>query len=632
MALRSTLEPRFLIGLSLLCLLYLGFELFYNYYAIFSVDEFWFAHRIYEYKDGLPYRDFAPYKTVLGYYLLLFPLLASDGILNALIFVKNTFALLNTCILLGSSLWLRRFFSDKAILSSLALLISAEIVLCYSTNLRVDLLGYWFCFFSLLFLLENRFVIAGFFLGLGFITTQKCIWYVAASNGALALQWWMFARNVTAFKNICRFNLAILAVIALYIGFWSWMVDANTVITSVFYEASAMYKLDWYDGARHLFWSAITTYNPLLFLLWPLTLISLVVTSRQDKQYQKRLFATTYAFIILLLLVPYKQVFPYYMQVTIPVFFVLYTAFSDWLYKVFNPNYTLKLLISKRELTLFLAFYIVLVCSAFISFQLPDAYLLLCLIPMLLGVYINNQAAFKQQFSSLFLNLIVITAIFVGGVYPLILLTSKLIHLNGSYQKAHIQTMNYLLRDGSDYVAGIELIYNKTQPIAGMRHLMGPAIDYLYEPTEKLRPVMMPSLYGDPNATAASVIAAFRQSSVKFYVNNYRMEALPPTIKHYLASEYQHWWGSIYLYAPEIAKGKEKITLKFSSNYLIQSDQTDVIYLNAKPYQPNTVVYLSKGDYVSQAKNTYRLKLIPQETGLYNDVRFTNDEAANVIL
>lgn len=631
MPLRSRQQQQFIIGASALCLLYLSFELFFNAYAMFSVDEFWFAHRIYQYKDGLPYRDFAPYKTVLGYYLLLMPLLASKSLISALVIVKNALALLNTLILLGSSLWLRRYFSGKAILTSLVLLISSEVVLSYSTNIRVDLLGYWFCFFSLLFLLENRYLTAGLLLGLGFITTQKSIWYLFASNCALAIQWLCFQRNAKTLVNALGFNLVIGCVIASYIAFWAWMVDAHTVIASVFYEASAMYQLDWYASARKLFWSAITAHNPLLFLLWPLSLLSVVVTFAQDHNYQRRVFITAYAFTILCLLIPYKQVFPYYMQVTIPVFFILYIAFSDWLFAIFKPQPALTLLLGKNMLYAALALYIALVIGTVVKFELPEPYLIICLIPLLLGIYLVNYASLQQQFSALFFNLILISMIFMGGVYPMVLFTTNMINLNSGYQKANINAINTLLQDGSDYLAGIEFIYNKTQPIAGMRHLMGPAINYLYQPSDKLRTVMLASLYADPNATVDTVIADLKLSSVKFYVNNYRMQALPDSIQHYLASEYTHWWGSIYLYAPEMAAGKKSLTLRFSGKYMLTSPNPATVSLNGKHYKTNDTLYLNKGHYRSQANTSYRLKLIPEDARLLTDPAYANDESDKII-
>ena len=452
----STVKP--FIMLTCLCLTYLGIELLYNHYTMLSVDEFWFAHRIYEYKSGLPYRDFAPYKTILGYYLLLPPMLSGHGIMQTLILTKNSFAILNMLILFVSSLWLTRFFTRKGILSSLAILILAETVVAYSTQLRVDLLGYWFGFFSLLLLLEKRYWLAGVLMGLAFITTQKTIWYLFACNCALAMHWIIYQRKFKSIKPIVLFNMACASIILFYLGFWAMISDWNTVINSVFHEASAMYRLAWYDASRKLFWKTIILSNPFLFLFWPISLFSLFISYKNDKSYSSRLFVVTFAFVILLCLLPYKQVFPYYMQVTIPVFFILYAAVLSWLIDLFQQHLTLRLLIKPFYLWIMLACYLIGIAYLAMEFHLPKPYLLIGLIPISFMLVITTH----KMAVSLF-RIILITSIFVGFIYPLSLFPAKLTWLNGSYQQAHIQTI-YALTGRWGLRCWHKLIYNKRSP------------------------------------------------------------------------------------------------------------------------------------------------------------------------
>ncbi len=621
----------FILVLTGLCLFYLGFEIFYNQYAMLSVDEFWFAHVVYQYKDGLPYRDFSPYKTVLGYYLLLLSMLSTHGVIHTLLTTKNALTILNTCILFSSSLWLTRFFSRSGILAGLALLVSSEIVLSYSSQIRVDLLGYWFCFFSLLLLLEKRYWLAGVLIGLGFATTQKAIWYIFASNCALGVYWLLNSYKSDIAKGSIIYNLVCAIVIGSYLAFWAWLSSWHGVFDNVFLEASAMYKLDWYDSARKLFWEAITLYNPLIFLLAPVTLISAFVTHDDDHHYQNRMFVLTYALVILLCLIPYKQVFPYYMQVTIPVFFVLYAAFFSWLFAIFTLQRTLRVIVSKYFLWTFLTLYTMAVIYIVVDFSLPLPYLLICLIPISLICYVTNYSTLQQQLSSLLFSITIITVIFIGLIYPFTLFPARIAYMNGNYQKAHIRVVNKLIEDGTDYVAGIELIYNRTQPIAGLRHLMGPAIDYLYKPTPKLRSVMLASLYEDPSVTMDSVIASLRNSPVKFYVNNYRIMALPRKLKTYLASQYEHLWGSVYIYAPTISRGTQSISIKFSGNYLIEPRSAGNISLNGKQYANNTIIYLQKGQYLTNASGDFRLKLVPEKITPLLDPHFQMDNYDKLI-
>lgn len=627
----NVLLKRHWFGLSLiiLCLLYFFTEFFLNSHLMFSVDEFWFAHRIYQYKDGLPYRDFAPYKTVLGYYLLLLPLLMTKGIIQTLIFTKNMIALANTFILFVTAFWLTRFFSRAGVLASFILLISSEIFIFYSTNIRVDLIGYWFGFISLLLLLDRRFLLAGLFLALGFMTTQKIIWYLFASNIALITDWFFINRNKDRFFDVLKFNLVVMSCILYYIILWSQIAHWPVILNSLFIEAKTMYQLDWYDSSRKLFWSYLTFYNPLLFLLCPISLLSIIVPLKADKHYSQRLFVVVFSATILLSLVPYKQVFPYYMQAVMPVFFILYAAFFSWFFQlVQSPIESVK---HKKLILLIVNLHVFFVAAIIILFKLPNAYLLIAFIPGLFGVYFTHTKTFSQEGNALLLKLMMILTLFSGLIYPASLYLTKLKKLDGAYQKTNIKAIDLLLKDGSNYVAGIELIYNKTQPIAGLRHLMGPAIDYLYQPTEKLKPVMLASLYEDPNVTQQSIIANLKESKVKFYVNNYRMTFLPPHIKNYLNEEYEHLFGSIYCYSPTIPQGQQSFKLKFKGYYLFESFYPDEIILNNKKFKPNSLYYLTEGSYFSKAKKSYRLKLIPDQLPLFWQAKFQHDEWRNMI-
>lgn len=590
-----------------LCFTYLAIEFLFNAYTMFSVDEFWFAHRAYQYKDQLPYRDFAPYKTVIGYYLLLIPMLAAKGIIGTLIFTKNMIAVLNSIILFSGAIWLARFFSKQAILISLMLILFSEVVLSYSTNIRIDLFAYWFCFISFLLLLEKRYVVAGLFIGLGFCTSQKAIWYIMASNIALGLQWLMYSRQRESLLSIFKFNLAAALILASYIVIWSLFSDLHTVTYSIFKEASAMYQLDWYNNSRRLFWSLTLTYNPLLFLLWPVSLLTLMVSYPSDLQYRQRFFIITYALTVLLCLIPYKQVFPYYMQVTIPVFLILYTSFFQWAIGLFQQRLNLHLMVSSFYISVYLAIYILGIIALLIYFKLPVAYALVCLIPLSLGFYCLRTSSLETM--TILINIMSITGIFIGLVYPLSLFLGKFVHTENSYQRENIEIVNKLLKNGGDYLAGIDLLYDRDQPITGLKHLMGPAITYLFHPSDKLKAVMLSSLDEDPSVSKASVISALQESNVKLYVNNYRIHALPNEIKDYLYQQYDHLWGSIYYYAPLIKSGRQTVLIKFSGQYQINADHA--VYLNHKKYTPHSTIKLINGFYYSQAQENYRLKLLP---------------------
>src|SRR6185437_4668730 len=119
----------------------------------------------------------------------------------------------------------------------------------------------------------------------------------------------------------------------------SWFAGLQTVLHNMFYEAYIMFQLDTYDSVRRFFWGYTLAHNPFIFSLWPLSLLTLFVSPAHDTLWDKRIFIVVYTFVILFCLIPYKQVFPYYMLTTLPAFILLYTAFFSWIIALLqNPS------------------------------------------------------------------------------------------------------------------------------------------------------------------------------------------------------------------------------------------------------------------------------------------------------
>ncbi|HTM05940.1 MAG TPA: hypothetical protein VL201_01755, partial [Patescibacteria group bacterium] len=622
------------ICITFFCLAYFLFQLFNNQFACWNVDDFWFAHRIYQFKANLPYRDFAPYKTVLGYYILLPSMIFGHDALSPLLYTKNLIAVLNTACFALTGYWLTKFFPKNAVLITLALMMSAVFVLNYSTNIRVDLLAYWLCLFSALFLLSHQFVRAGIMLACGFLISQKVLWYIAASDIALVVYWLLglveqFARlqgcqlkhgsqlktcwgdNNVTFWGIVVFNIIIALPIVIYVAIWSWFAGLDTVLHSVFYEAYVMFQLDSYESARKLFWWYTLQFNAFIFLIWPISFLTLFASPPNDTLHGKRIFIVTYATVIMFCLIPFKQIFPYYMLTTLPAFLLLYAAFFSWIFALFQHSSPPKLyILDKTAVWGLILIYLFSFSYLCIIFSLSLFYLLISLIPVLLGYKITT-----QKNSTLLIampTLIFIITFFIGIAYPLTIFFKHFQPLSRDYQKSMVQLTEALLKDGSDYLAGIELIYNKNQPIPGLRHLDVPALSYLFNPTPKLANAMLASLYHTPDISIEKAIQYLDTSSVKFYVNNYRLEALPKPIKNYLDLHYTHFWGSIYLYAPLIEPKQDSFLIKFPGHYRVQSAKT--IQIDHTPILPNSTINLSRGVHSSRANEEYRLVLLETQT------------------
>src|SRR5690606_9886356 len=118
--------------------------------------EFVFARHIYDYTRAMPYRDFAPYKSTIGYYVLTIPFFFSKTTLEPLFLIKREIILLNVlCIALAYRMSFR-LFQPRGILLSLTAILANAGFLIYAADLRIDMLTSWCCLFALLSLLHYR--------------------------------------------------------------------------------------------------------------------------------------------------------------------------------------------------------------------------------------------------------------------------------------------------------------------------------------------------------------------------------------------------------------------------------------------------------------------------------------------
>ncbi len=604
-------------GIIALCLVYLLIQFFYVPFALLSLDDFWLAYHSHHYKTGLPYRDFLPYKTVLGYYVFLLPMSFFQGLLSPLVYTKLWIVLINTGFLLGIAFWLRKFFNAKAIFISLMLIISSQLFLSYSSDIRVDLLAYWLCLVSVIFLFEARFFFAGIVIALAFLTCQKAVWYLIATNCGLAGYWLIEQRNWKTIKNVIIFNFSALITLLVYIAFWAYFSSLTIVLKSVFYEAYLISSVDWYVSTNNELWYFIILNNPGFILLWPLALFGLFFLPSQG-----RVFIAIYSLVIWLFIITCKQSFPYYSLAAIPVLVVLFSAFFSAYYASVPFHYFTQR--QKKYLLGFTGLYIFGMLLLTYRFVFPTVYLLATLIPML--IYVSVAYDIGKELRSVFMLTIAALFIVIGIIFPLVRFVGTLPRANGHYQRSMIYLTNNLLRDGGSYIAGVPLIYAREQPVPGLVHLVGPTIYYLYRPSKKLYPIMtLSSLYFTPD-TAAQIIESIKKAPVKLYVDNDRFHALPPEIHRFLATQYQHFWGSVYLYAPEINRGHQFVQIKFAGNYKVQAQKNALISMDNKKIMPNTIIHLASQQYTSDANVSYRLELIPDLQSHFLEPEFQNND------
>lgn len=547
--LKFNLKPLsyFLYCLLFICASYLCFELYFIPHEILSADEFVFARHIYDYTQHFPYRDFAPYKTVLGYYLYSLPLFFSHAALQPLFYIKNEIAILNTLFIAVSGIWATRFFDKRAVLLTLLAVIANLHFLISASELRVDMLTSWFCLFAMLALLQHSYRLSGMLLGLAFLISQKALWYMVAINGAMLLCYTTFASSPFSLRTIIQFNLSLCAIIMIYIAGWSAVSSPTTVLYSLFYEGYIQSTISWYLPIYIVCWIAVLSAGPLLFLCWPLTGAVFFDKPLNEGTKQQALFITSMSSIALLLFINYKQAFPYNFVFTIPALFLLYANFLSWL-----------------------------------------------------------MVQSKQMMRSLLITLFIIG----GIIYPFFHSMNAAYRLDGSYQQTMIQLIDELTNDHSQYIGGIPYLYQKDQPITGMKNLIDPQVGYLFSPNQQTQTLLLPSIY--LAATSSNlIIHELEQSSVKLFVMNYRILLLPDAIKQYLDDHYHHFYGSIYLYAPLIHPTNKIFSLKFSGDYKIDAALNMPITIDHQKVASGKIITLTKGIHYSKTSINYRLELIP---------------------
>lgn len=542
----------------------------YIRFAMFSLDDFWLAYHTKQYETALPYRDFSPYKSVLGYYVFLLPIHFFHGVLTPLFYTKVWIALINTFFMVGTSLWLKKFFTSKAILVSFLLIVTTPSFLLFSSEIRVDVLAYWFCLVSVLCLFDKHYLLAGVMIALAFLVCQKAIWYYIATNGGLLCCWIFQERSWKMLRQIALFNAATLVILSVYILFWSAYSSFEIVLNSLFYEPYLIRAVNWYTGLRKNFWFWIITDNAEVVLLSPVALFGILMFPIKNKP-----FIFVYSLIVLVFIIECKQPFIYHPVAAFPVLFLLFSVF----------------------------------------FSAIDRY---C-----------YEVTHANESSERLFNGVVALALLLTLSWPLMRFINLYGYYDGRFQRATVHLMSHLLKDGGTYIAGIPLLMDIEQPVPGLVHLVAPSIDNLYKPIKELKPALsLSSMYLSP-ATVPDMIESIKKAPIKLYVDNNRLHETPPQLHHYLATQYQHYWGSIYLYAPQIPLGQHEFNIKFSGHYQVKASSE--VSIDDRTLQPNSIHYLSSQDHKSKAMKTYRLVLVPEGMTDLLDPRYQDNQWKSVV-
>jgi hypothetical protein len=298
---------------------YLFIQVLYLQRLPLVTDEFDGAYDVYRLRTEIPYVDFAPYKTVAGYYMQLPGLLLGKDVWDGIFHVKYQLAALNAVLtLLG--VWLARpLFSRLSLALALPCWLLMSNWLERSSDLRVDLLTTWPAFFSLLVLLRGRPVLAGLLAALSFLVSQKGIYFIVASGPALAAGVWLDTDRRRALRDALRFGLACALPIGAYFALFSLLATAATTTRVMFLSHGSIAFEQIYPNIRK-FWRASLEQNPGLYALSALGLGSLAVRIGRDLRHTQ-LFA--YGATLTVLVIWHKQPWPYFFVLIGPTVFLL---------------------------------------------------------------------------------------------------------------------------------------------------------------------------------------------------------------------------------------------------------------------------------------------------------------------
>ncbi len=322
-------ERRFATWLSVLTAAYIAVETVYIVRFPLIMDEFEGAAAVYRLLSELPYRDFAPYKTVLGYYLQL-PLVALPlSTWSVLLLVKFQMAAMAAAALAMSAWLLRGVFDRRAITAALAMLFSMSTFLERSAELRVDMLTGAAGLLSLVSLLARRPLSAGVIAALSFLISQKgVIFFIAAAAGILLVAVTEGSQSRHWRQLAIGFAVGGVSLVFLYVAAWSAVAPLATIMDATFASAARQARLVDYSDIRIRYWLQTLTRNPLFYAFAIMTIVWLGRITYRARS-PREAFLLGYSVAIAALAIAHNQPWPYFFVIILPVAFVIHAWAID---------------------------------------------------------------------------------------------------------------------------------------------------------------------------------------------------------------------------------------------------------------------------------------------------------------
>lgn len=332
--------PRwFLPGVATTCCAFAALQVVYAQSLPFSPDEFHYGATAGRLLEELPHRDFVPTKTLLALYWQSLPLRFVEGTWAGLVSIRLLNAAVGTLALGLLAVLATRLVRPAAALGALLLLASSSNLLERSAEIRGDVLGAWLAGLALLLLAGRRPLLSGLLCGAAFLTTQKAVYFVAASEAAL-LAAVLLARDRRTVRDLVAFNVAAAATLAAYFAFWSVLAGPLKVVNDVFFYHRAIAFSQLYVGLEK-YWVQAAARNPVFFAsaLGGIALSLLAAARSGERAGRARgLLLGIYGLVAAALFAWHKQPWPYFIVLALPVMFVYSALAADAVLGLARPG------------------------------------------------------------------------------------------------------------------------------------------------------------------------------------------------------------------------------------------------------------------------------------------------------
>ncbi len=289
-------------------------ECLYCFQLPLVMDEFANAKHIARVFESIPYRDYSPYKGILGYLIQAPALYLVGDPWWSLIAVKLQMAAMVALCLFGLGVWLCRRYGDWPALAALLLLVSQNTFLERSADLRVDMLASLAGTAIVIALLEKRIIVAGALAGMAVLITQKAAYFPVAGGMALLAQFLAERSRLSLQRGFVFVGVA-LAVFGTYVLIAMLLGGVDVVVKSLFTSPAGIAFDQLYPGAIRQFWGQTLSRNLVPYVLAGAGLVMLLIRARREPR--ARLLGV-FSTVLLLECIWHKQPWPYFFVFLIP--------------------------------------------------------------------------------------------------------------------------------------------------------------------------------------------------------------------------------------------------------------------------------------------------------------------------